>query len=296
MGWFCLHDATRISGSGEDGALLCNFLVISRPGTTFSVNLRRSFLRMKPVPASPAVHDQMPHVLIIDDDRPFCALVGDYLTTFGYRVEAAHTGPAGVERAVGGESWQAVILDVMLPGMDGFEVLKHIRKKSDVPVLMLTARGDEADQIVGLEIGADDYLAKGSSTRQLVARLHAITRRAATAATQTGASTTTEEIVIADLRINPAAHKATLGGEPLILTPGEFAILVSLARAKGRVKTRDHLLSEVRDREYEVFDRAIDVQVSSLRRKLGDDPKNPRFIRTVRSAGYMLMDPDTSTF
>ena len=256
---------------------------------------------MKPASAPPAAIGQSPNVLLIDDDRPFCALVGDYLTSFGYHVEAAHTGPAGVERATGGEPWQAIILDVMLPGMDGFEVLKHIRKKSEVPVLMLTARGDEADQIVGLEIGADDYLAKGSSTRQLVARLHAITRRAAAAATTSttggsGAPAPHEEIVIADLRINPAAYKATLGGELLILTPGEFAILVSLARAKGRVKTRDHLLSEVRDRQYEVFDRAIDVQVSSLRRKLGDDPKNPRFIRTVRSAGYMLMDPDTSTF
>lgn len=251
---------------------------------------------MKSASANPTVNGPQPNVLIIDDDRGFCALVGDYLTSFGYAVSAAHTGPAGVERATG-EPWQAIILDVMLPGMDGFEVLKHIRKKSDVPVLMLTARGDEADQIVGLEIGADDYLAKGSSTRQLVARLHAITRRAATAATASGSAPgPAEEIVIAELRINPAAYKATLNGELLVLTPGEFAILVSLAKAKGRVKTRDHLLSEVRDREYEVFDRAIDVQVSSLRRKLGDDPKNPRFIRTVRSAGYMLMDPDVSTF
>ena len=252
---------------------------------------------MKPLPVNQPASGQPPNVLIIDDDRAFCALIGDYLTGFGYRVEAAHTGPSGVERATGGEGWQAVILDVMLPGMDGFEVLKHIRRKSEVPVLMLTARGDEADQIVGLEIGADDYLAKGSSTRQLVARLHAITRRAASAATQAnGHPLPAGEIVIAELRINPAAYKATLHGVPLVLTPGEFAILVSLARARGRVKTRDHLLSEVRDREYEVFDRAIDVQVSSLRRKLGDDPKNPRFIRTVRSLGYLLMDPDTSTF
>lgn len=186
----------------------------------------------------------------------------------------------------------------MLPGMDGFEVLKHIRRKSNVPVLMLTARGDEADQIVGLEIGADDYLAKGSSTRQLVARLHAITRWAAQGASagQVGGEGTAEEIVVADLRINPAAYRATLRGETLVLTPGEFAILVSLAKAKGRVKTRDHLLSEIRDREYEVFDRAIDVQVSALRRKLGDDPKNPRFIRTVRSAGYMLVEPDASGY
>jgi len=234
------------------------------------------------------------NVLIIDDDRDLCALIGDYLAALGYAVTAAHTGPAGVQQALA-EPWQAIILDVMLPGMDGFEVLKRIRRERDTPVLMLTARGDEADQIVGLEIGADDYLPKGSSTRQLLARLHAITRRATVAANQS-ASAGDEEIVVAELRINPGARTAALDGRLLVLTPGEFAILLSLARAKGRVKTRDHLLAEIRDREYEVFDRAIDVQVSALRRKLGDDPKSPRFIRTVRSAGYMLVEPDSLAF
>ena len=233
------------------------------------------------------------NVLIIDDDRDLCALIGDYLAAFGYSVEAAHTGPTGVERALA-EPWGAIILDVMLPGMDGFEVLKRIRRERDTPVLMLTARGDEADQIVGLEIGADDYLPKGSSTRQLLARLHAITRRAVAAANQVASVTGDEEITVAELQINPGSHTATLDGKLLVLTPGEFAILLSLARAKGRVKTRDHLLAEIRDREYEVFDRAIDVQVSALRRKLGDDPKAPRFIRTVRSAGYMLVEPEST--
>lgn len=229
---------------------------------------------------------------MIDDDRDLCALIQDYLAAFGYAVSAAHTGPAGVEKALA-EPWHAIILDVMLPGLDGFEVLRQIRRGSDAPVLMLTARGDEADQIVGLEIGADDYLPKGSSTRQLLARLHAITRRAA-AAQAVAASTTapSDEIVVAELRIHPGPRTVTLGGQPVTLTPGEFEILLSLARARGRVKTRDQLLAEIRDREYEVFDRAIDVQVSALRRKLGDDPKTPRFIRTVRSAGYMLVDPD----
>ena len=229
-------------------------------------------------------------VLIIDDDRAFCALIRDYLASFGYAVAAAHTGPAGVDAALA-EPWHAIILDVMLPGLDGFEVLKKIRRTSDVPVLMLTARGDEMDQIAGLEIGADDYLPKGSSTRQLLARLHAITRRATVAAANP-AGLPTGEITIAELRVNPAARTAAIGGQPLTLTPGEFDMLLSLARAKGRVKTRDALLSEIRDREWEVFDRAIDVQISALRKKLGDDPKAPRFIRTVRSAGYMLVDPD----
>lgn len=229
-------------------------------------------------------------ILIIDDDRAFCGLICDYLESFGYRVSAAHTGPAGVEKALA-EPWQAVILDVMLPGCDGFEVLRQIRRKSDVPVLMLTARGDEMDQIAGLEGGADDYLPKGASTRALLARLHAITRRAALAASKPD-SGPPEELVVAELRINAAARMATLGTELLPLTPGEFDMLLSLARAKGRVKTRDALLAEIRDREWQIFDRAVDVQISNIRKKLGDDPKEPRFIRTVRSAGYMLVDPN----
>jgi DNA-binding response OmpR family regulator len=227
-------------------------------------------------------------VLIIDDDREFCELIRDFLETFGYKVAMAHTGPAGVEAAAS-EPWHAVILDVMLPGMDGFEVLKRIRRVSEVPVLMLTARGGEMDQIIGLEIGADDYLPKGSSTRALLARLRAITRRAAVHKPE---EETPAEIVISELRIHPDSRRADVSGQPLSLTPGEFDILFSLAKAKNRVKTRDALLEEVRERDWEVFDRSIDVQISALRRKLGDDPKNPRFIRTVRSAGYMLVDPD----
>ncbi len=239
---------------------------------------------MQPPPDAP-----LP-VLIIDDDRGFCELIRDYLDGFGYKVGMAHTGPAGVEAATR-ETWHAVILDVMLPGLDGFEVLKRIRRVSEVPVLMLTARGGEMDQIIGLEIGADDYLPKGSSTRALLARLRAITRRAATRAEQPSVPAV-REIVLAELRIHPDSRTADIHGQPLTLTPGEFDILLSLAKAKNRVKTRDALLEEVRERDWEVFDRSIDVQISALRRKLGDDPKNPRFIRTVRSAGYMLVDPD----
>ena len=250
---------------------------------------------MNPASTAPSPPGR-PLVLIIDHDPDFCALISNYLANFGYTVSAAHTGPTGVEQALA-EPWQAIILDVMLPGFDGFEVLKRIRRASNVPVLMLTARGDETDQIVGLEVGADDYLPKGSSTRQLLARLHAVTRRAAAGApTATkGVTPPAKEIVVAELRINLDARQVTLGDRSVVLTPGEFDILVALAKAKGRVKTRDHLLEEVREREYEVFDRAIDVQVSNLRRKLGDDPKNPRFIRTVRSAGYMLVDPDAGS-
>jgi DNA-binding response OmpR family regulator len=230
-----------------------------------------------------------PRLLVIDDDRKLCRLIADYLDPLGYDVTAVHTGPEGVERATA-ESWQAIILDLMLPGLDGFEVLKQIRHKSDVPVLMLTSRGDEADRIVGLEIGADDYLPKTFSTRELLARLRAVTRRSVRA--PASAEEMKGEIVIAHLRINAGARTAALGDQPLVLTPVEFELLLSLARAKGRVKTRDHLLEEIRDRDYEVFDRSIDVHISALRKKLGDDPKTPRFIRTVRAAGYLLIDPD----
>lgn len=229
-------------------------------------------------------------VLLIDDDRKLCRLIKDYLEPMGYDVSAVHTGPQGVEQAAA-QVWNVVILDVMLPGLDGFEVLKQIRRSSDVPVLMLTARGDEADRIVGLEIGADDYLPKTFSTRELLARLRAVTRRAA----NPGAKNVEEagrEMVVGALRISEGARTAVLGDRPLALTPVEFDLLASLARTLGRVKTREALLDEIRDRNYEVFDRSIDVHISGLRKKLGDDPKTPRFIRTLRSAGYMLINPD----
>lgn len=228
-------------------------------------------------------------ILVIDDDRKLCRLIRDYLTPLGYAVEAVHSGPEGVERATG-ETWQAVILDLMLPGLDGFEVLKRIRAKVDVPVLMLTARGDEADRIVGLEIGADDYLPKTFSTRELLARLRAVTRRSSRSVAARAEAPA--EWVAGGLRVIPDTRTAVLGEHPLDLTPVEFDLLTSLVRAKGRVRTREALLEEIRDRNYDVFDRSIDVHVSALRRKLGDDPKQPRFIRTYRGAGYMLINPD----
>ncbi len=228
-------------------------------------------------------------ILVIDDDRKLCRLIRDYLEPMGYAVALAHTGPEGVERATG-EPWQAVILDVMLPGLDGFEVLKRIRAKVDVPVLMLTARGDEADRIVGLEIGADDYLPKTFSTRELLARLRAVTRR--TVRTVKPGEEAPEEFVVGRLRVVPDTRTAVLGDQALSLTPVEFDLLASLARAKGRVRSREALLEECRERDYDVFDRSIDVHISALRKKLGDDPKSPRFIRTYRGAGYMLINPD----
>ena len=233
-------------------------------------------------------------LLMIDDDRKLCRLVATYLEPLGFDVTAVHTGPEGVERATNtGETWHAIVLDVMLPGLDGFEVLKRIRARSAVPVLMLTARGEETDRIVGLEVGADDYLPKTFSTRELLARLRAVLRRSVlSAATKPGAETPPVEIVVGPLRLNLDARSAVLDTTPLVLTPVEFDLLASLAKARGRIKSRESLLDECRDRNYDVFDRSIDVHVSSLRKKLGDDAKEPRFIRTVRSAGYMMVVPE----
>ncbi len=230
-------------------------------------------------------------ILMIDDDTKLCRLVGDYLAPFGFAVEAAHTGTDGLEK-VKTADFDAVILDVMLPGMDGFTVLKQIRAFSTVPVLMLTALGDESDRIVGLEIGADDYLPKTFSTRELLARLRAVTRRSQISAAQN--KTDAEEILTGEIYINSATREANLGGDMLILTALEFDLLFALARSAGRVLDRDKLLDEIAGRSYDVFDRSVDVHISSLRKKLGDDPKNPRYIKTIRSVGYMLVAQNES--
>ncbi len=226
-------------------------------------------------------------VLMVDDDLKLCRLVRDYLEPVGYEVTVAHTGTAGLELAMR-ERFAAVILDVMLPGMDGLDVLRNLRASSSVPVLMLTGRGEEPDRIVGLELGADDYLPKTFSTRELLARLRAVIRRSILSAAQPSRP---EHIEIGALRIEPPSRQASLNGKPLALTAVEFDVLLSLARSAGRVKTREQLLLEAADRNFEVFDRSVDVHISSIRKKLGDDPKSPRFIATVRSAGYMMCKP-----
>jgi DNA-binding response OmpR family regulator len=226
-------------------------------------------------------------VLIIDDDTKLCRLVRD-LEPVGYEVVAAHTGPQGLAAALR-DSFSAILLDVMLPGMDGFEVLRNLRAQSHVPVLMLTGRGEEADRIVGLELGADDYLPKTFSTRELLARLRAVIRRSV--ATRLLAEPKSQAINVGDLVIDREARTVTLDGDPLQLTAVEFDLLLALAKVPGRVKTREQLLLEVADRDFDVFDRSIDVHISSLRRKLKDDAKSPRFIVTVRSAGYMMRKP-----
>ena len=228
-------------------------------------------------------------LLVIDDDAELCQLVADYMKPMGFEVEMEHDGEKGSQRATS-EAWHAIILDVMMPGCDGFEVLRRIRAKSKVPVMMLTGRGDEVDRIVGLELGADDYLPKTFSSRELLARLRALLRRTGWIS-ETAPVAPMKEIVVGPLRINPESHAVVLGDEVLLLTPAEFGLLLSLAKAQGRVKTREQLIEEVADREWDVFDRAIDMHISTLRKKLGDDPKNPQFIKTVRGYGYQLIAP-----
>lgn len=179
----------------------------------------------------------------------------------------------------------------MLPGQNGLDVLQALRRLSTVPVLMLSALGDESDRIAGLEVGADDYLPKTFSTRELLARLRAVLRRSMVTATS-GDEAVPPPVSVGGLVLEPAHRRATLGDTALMLTPVEYDLLLSLARAAGRIKSREQLLLEVADRDFEAFDRSVDVHISSLRRKLGDDPRSPRFIETVRGAGYRILVPE----
>jgi DNA-binding response OmpR family regulator len=233
--------------------------------------------------------DAATRLLLIEDDVRLCRLVKEYLEGMGYSVAMEHSGPAGLATALR-ERFDAIVLDVMLPGLDGFEVLRRIRMHSTTPVLMLTGRGEEADRIVGLEMGADDYLPKTFSTRELLARLRAVLRRSILTQAQ-AADRREAPVAVGDLVVDPGPHVATLNGQPLPLTRQEFDLLLALARASGRVRTRENLLLEVADRDFEGFDRSIDVHISSLRKKLGDDARAPRWIETIRGVGYLLKRP-----
>jgi len=243
---------------------------------------------------SDSYDSQRTSVLVVDDDKKLCRLIKDYLEPLGYDIVTANTGKDGLQTALSG-NFDAVILDIMMPEMDGLEVLRRLRATSNVPVLMLTGLGEESDRIVGLEMGADDYLPKTFSTRELLARLRAVIRRSRITAAKTnpaGASHEEAPVVVGDLRIEPSSRSATLGEVLLSLTAVEFDLLLALARAPGRVKSREQLLLEVADRDFEAFDRSIDVHISSIRRKLGDDAKSPRWVQTVRSVGYRLVKPE----
>ena len=227
----------------------------------------------------------MNRVLIVDDDIELCELVSEYLESEGFAVEAVHEGGRGVERALSGEHALAV-LDVMLPGLNGFEALRRIRAASRLPVLMLTARGEEVDRIVGLEIGADDYLAKPFNPRELVARIRAILRRAKPEPGE-GAVPTGASLSIGDIELNSETRVIRRAGEVVELTAVEFDLLNALMRAAGRVVTREELVGSVLGRKLTPFDRSIDMHVSNLRRKLGHFSGDTERIKTVRGIGYI---------
>jgi two-component system response regulator CpxR len=223
-------------------------------------------------------------ILVIDDDVELCTLVTEYLEPEGFQVEAIHDGRHGLERALNGEEL-LVVLDVMLPGMNGLDVLRQIRNTSKIPVLLLTARGEDVDRIVGLEIGADDYLPKPFNPRELVARIRAILRR-------TQGSEKTDEVPdvvrVGDVELDPATRTVVQNGKEVELTSVEFNLLQVLLREAGRVVTREHLVDTVLGRKFSPFDRSIDMHVSKVRKKLGDSDGGTDHIKTVRGVGYIF--------
>jgi two-component system response regulator CpxR len=223
----------------------------------------------------------MDRVLIVDDDVALCELLAESLNTEGFAIEAVHNGPHGLERALSQEH-ALVILDLMLPGMGGLDVLRRIRARSQVPVLILTARGEDVERIFGLEIGADDYLPKPFNPRELIARMRAILRRTVRA------TTAIEPLIVGDIRLDPAAREVRLRDALLALTSVEFTLLETLLQHAGRVVTREQLTETVLGHKLGPFDRVIDVHVSNVRKKLGSSHGGER-IKAVRGSGYLFV-------
>ena len=219
-------------------------------------------------------------ILLVEDDARLAAMVSDYLGEAGFRMSATASG-AEAERLLKGDDFDAAILDLMLPDMDGLDLCRRIRAQSTIPLLMLTARGDPLDRVVGLELGADDYLPKPFEPRELLARLRAILRRGAGARP-------TDVLRFGRMEIDRGARVVRLDGEPRALTGFQFTLLVAMAERAGRVLSRETLLDLTRGASLEEFDRSIDVHVSRLRAVLEDDPKKPRRILTLRGAGYVF--------
>jgi DNA-binding response OmpR family regulator len=222
-----------------------------------------------------------PTLLIIDDDAKLNELLKDFLKDFGFDVISA-THPAKGLKRLKQAAPALVILDIMLPEMDGFEVCRTIRQTSSVPIIMLTARGEITDKVVGLELGADDYLAKPFEPRELVARIQSVLRR-------TRRSKDTRSLSFNRLTIDPAKQIVLLDGRPVDLTTNEFRALVLLAANAGKVLDRDRILQELRGIDCDAFNRSVDITVSRLRQKLKDNPKSPEFIKTVWGSGYVFI-------
>jgi len=226
----------------------------------------------------------MNQILLIDDDEELCELVSEYLTVEGFETEAVHDGASGLKKAASGK-YDLITLDVMLPKMNGFDVLRALRETSKVPVLMLTARGDDMERIVGLEIGADDYLPKPFNPRELVARIRAILRRVSEAEDNPTASA--EKIQVEDIEVSISARSAKRNGEDLGLTAVEFDLLAALLREAGKVVKKEDLSEKVLDRKLSPYDRSLDMHISNLRKKLGERADGDERIKTIRSVGYI---------
>lgn len=241
----------------------------------------------------------MHKILIIDDDHELCELLHDYLSAEGLDIASVHAGDTGAQAALV-QDVDLVILDVMLPGMSGFDVLRAIRRESQVPVIMLTARGEEIDRIVGLELGADDYLPKPFNPRELLARIRAVERRLALRTRGAGGedSDAIEVLEAGDVRVYPGSRRVKCKDENVELTSAEFDLLAMLVRHRGEVVSRKNLVEEVLGRRNSPYDRSVDVHVSALRRKLGpyvdDSTASSERIITVRNIGYMYADPEVS--
>jgi two-component system response regulator CpxR len=233
----------------------------------------------------------MDQVLIIDDDVALCELVTEYLEPLGFEIETVHRGDAGAERALSGKH-SLVVLDVMLPGLNGFEVLRRIRAESNIPVLMLTARGEDVDRIVGLEIGADDYLPKPFNPRELTARIRAILRRARLEEPSNHSST--KKLKVGDVELDGGTRTVFRDGENVELTAVEFDLLDQLLRAAGRIVKREDLSQQVLGRGSSPFDRSIDMHISNLRKKLGHQAGASERIKTVRGVGYIYAQPSAA--
>jgi two-component system response regulator CpxR len=228
----------------------------------------------------------MVSVLLIDDDTELTKLLEEYLQSEQLHLDAAHDGPSGLQKALA-NPYAVVILDVMLPGMIGLDVLKQLRQKSTVPVLMLTARGSELDRILGLELGADDYLPKPFNPRELVARLRAILRRTSS----TTPSGPAQPLHLADVELHPESRSVTCAGKPVILTGAEFDLLAAFLRSPGKIISREDLTQAALGRPMSPMDRSIDVHVSNLRRKLGPYDGQQERIKAIRGSGYVYLQP-----
>ena len=228
-------------------------------------------------------------VLIIDDDEKLRKLLGEYLKDHGFQTTCLGDG-SGVLPALSTDSPDLVILDIMLPGKDGLEVLKEIRKEYGLPVIMLTARGDDTDRIVGLELGADDYLPKPFNPRELLARMKAVLRRTVSTDQGSGEKTRPGVISAAGISLNTAGQTVAVDGREMELSFAEFRILEVLMKNPNMVMSRDQLMTLARGRDFTAFDRSIDVHISKLRSKIEADPAQPKRIKTVWGAGYMLVD------